>query len=140
MKHELKQRLIASQVALAMLWPVSPYAAAMAYGGQLAQFPMLSVLMTVVLSNLMGATALLHAMRQEYEAKGEIKRLWLFVASRMLSSNAAGLLMFFTVGSWDSVANSDKAAAIMLAAFGGTWTIERALQFFSNKYAPERQK
>jgi hypothetical protein len=28
----------------------------------------------------------------------------------------------------------------MLAAFGGTWTIERALQFFANKYAPEGSK
>jgi hypothetical protein len=139
MKKEQKQLLIASKVTLLVLWPVSAYAATIAFGEQLAQIPLLSVLMTVILSTLMGATALLHAMKQEYEANGEIKRLWLFVASRMLSSNAAGLLMFFGAESWD-IATSHKAAAIMLAAFGGTWSIERALQFFSTKYAPEPQK
>lgn len=140
MKKELKQLLLALQVTLVVLWPVSAYAATIAFGEQLAQIPLLSMLMTVILSTLMGATALLHAMKQEYEKAGEIKYLWLFVCSRMLSSNAAGLLMFFGAESWDSIATSHKAAAIMLAAFGGTWTIERALQFFSNKYAPEPQK
>jgi hypothetical protein len=140
MNKDLKQLLIAAKVILLVLWPVSAYAATIAFGEQMAQIPLLSMLMTVILSTLMGATALLHAMKQEYEKTDDINRLWLFVTSRMLSSNAAGLLMFFGAESWDGIATSHKAAAIMLAAFGGTWTIERALQFFSNKYAPEPQK
>jgi hypothetical protein len=136
MKKELKQTLGAAQLTLVVLWPTSAWAASIAFGAQLAEIPMLSVLMTVILSTLMGATALLHAMKQEYEKAAVIPRLWLFVCSRMLSSNAAGLLMFFAGEAW-GMDNAYKAAAIMLAAFGGTWSIERALQFFANKYAPE---
>lgn len=139
MKKELKQTLIVAHMALMLLWPISAWAATIAFGTQLAQIPLLSILMTVILSTLMGATSLLHAMKQEYEARGEIQRLGFFVAYRMLSSNAAGILMFFAAESWQ-MENSYKAAAIMLAAFGGTWSIERALQFFANKYAPEPSK
>jgi hypothetical protein len=136
MKKELTQTLGAVHATLLVLWPASAMAANIAFGAQLAQIPMLSVLMTVILSTLMGATSLLHAMKQEYEKAAVIPRLWLFICSRMLSSNAAGLLMFFAGEAW-GMDNAYKAAAIMLSAFGGTWSIERALQFFANKYAPE---
>lgn len=139
MKRELKQTLFALKAALVMLWPVSAWAATITFGEQLAQIPMLSILMTVILSTVMGATALLHAMTQEYQQKDKIDHLWLFVTSRVLSSNAAGLLMFFGAESSD-FPTGYKAGAIMLAAFGGTWFIQRALQFVSNKYAPEPSK
>jgi hypothetical protein len=138
-KKELKQTLIASKVALVLLWPVSAWAATIAFGAQMAQIPALSILMTLILSTLMGATALLHAMKQEYEKAAVIPRLPLFVAYHMLSSNAAGLLMFFGAESWD-IPTGYRAGAIMLAAFAGNQGIQRALQFFSNKYAPEPAK
>lgn len=136
MKKELRQLVVAAKVMLVVLWPASAWAASIAFGQELARIPVLSVLMTVILSTVMGGTALLHAMIDEYKVRDKIDRLWLFVSSRMLSSNAAGLLAFFGAESWD-IPTGYKAGAIMLAAFGGTWTIERALQFFSNKYAPE---
>jgi len=136
MKKELKQSLGAAQAMLVVLWPTSAWAANIAFGAQMAEIPLLSVLMTLILSTLMGATALLHDMKQKYEADGEIKQLALFIASRMLSSNAAGLLLFFGADSWD-IPQGYRAGAIMLAAFGGNWSIQRALAFFSNKYAPE---
>lgn len=139
MKRELKQAIVVSKVTLILLWPVSAYAATIAFGEQLAEIPLLSVLMTTILSTLMGATALLHAMKQEYEKAAVIPRLWLFVSSKMLGANAAGLLCFFAAESWQ-MENSYKAAAIMLSAFGGTYTLERALNFFANKYAPEPAK
>jgi len=136
MKKELRQLHIASMVTLIVLWPATAWAASIAFGEELARIPLLSILMTVILSTVLGATALLHAMIDEYKEHDKIERLWLFVASRMLSSNAAGLIAFAIIESWD-IPTGYKAGAIMLAAFGGTWTIQRALTFFSNKYAPE---
>lgn len=136
-----KQTLIAAKVTVILLWPVSAYAATLAFGAQMAQIPLLSILMTVILSTVMGATSLLHAMTQEYRANQDrdIPRLGLFISSRMLSSNAAGLLMFFAAESWD-IATGYRAGAIMLAAFGGNYVLQRALQFFVNKYVPEPVK
>lgn len=144
MMKELKQVLIASKVALIVLWPVSAWAATIAFGEQMASIPLLSLLMTLILSTLTGATALLHAMKKEYEKIGHengasIPHLWLFVSSRMLSSNTAGLLLFLFADSWD-IPTGYRAGYIALAAFGGNWTIQRALQFFASKYIPEPSK
>lgn len=139
MKKELKQTLIASKVALVLLWPVSAWAATIAFGEQMAAIPLLSVLMTTILSTLMGATALLHSMKLEYEKATLIPRLPLFVAYHLVSANAAGLLMFFGAESWD-IPTGYRAGAIMLAAFAGNKGIQRALQFCSDKYAPEAAK
>lgn len=137
MKKELKQLLLACKMILAVLWPVSAWAATIAFGDDLARIPMRSILATVNLSTLLGATALLHWMIEEYKQHDKIARLWLQVVSRLLSSNAAGLLMFFGIESW-TIPTGYKAGAIMLAAFGGAWTIQRGLRFFANKYAPEQ--
>ncbi len=139
MKKELRQLLLACKVTLAVLWPASAWAASIAFGEDLARIPMLSILATVILSTVLGATALLHWMIDQYDQHERIPRLGLQVSSRMLSSNAAGLLAFAIMESWDWPTGY-KAGAIMLAAFGGAWTIQRALQFFANKYAPEPQK
>lgn len=136
MKKELKQFLLAAKIVLLLLWPVSAWAAAITFGGQMSQIPMLDLLMTVMLSTVMGATALLHAMTIEYRKAPEIQRLWLFVTSKMLGSNAAGLFVFFVAESWD-IRTSYVAGAIMLASFGGTFFLERAYQSFVNKYTPE---
>lgn len=141
MKRELKQALIATKATLLVLMPVSAYAATLTFGQQLVQNQMLDILMTLLLSTGMGATALVNAMAEEYRAnKGEaIPRLGLFIASRMLSSNAAGLLMYFVQQSLGI--NTDyRAGYIMLAAFGGNWFIQRLLQFVANKYIPEASK
>jgi hypothetical protein len=139
MNKELKQLLVACKVTLAVLWPASAWAASIAFGDDLAKIPMLSVLATVILSTVLGATALLHWMIEQYEVSDKIPRLGLQVASRMLSSNAAGLVAFAVLESWD-IPTGYKAGAIMLAAFGGTWSIQRALQFAANKYVPQPQK
>jgi predicted membrane-bound spermidine synthase len=139
MKRALMQTMVVTKTALILLWPVSAWAATIAFGEQMAQIPLLSVLMTLILSTLMGATALLHSMKQEYERTNEIQRLWLFVSSKMLGANAAGLLMFFAAESCQ-MENSYRAAAIMLSAFGGNFVLDRALQFFVNKYVPESAK
>lgn len=135
MKKELKQLLMACKVTLAVLWPASAWAASLAFGEDMASIPMLSILTTVILSTVLGATALLHWMIDQYQAAEKIPKLGLQVASRMLSSNAAGLLAFCVVESM-KIDRGYKAGAIMLAAFGGTWTIQRALQFVADKYTP----
>lgn len=136
MKKELTQTLVVAKLALLMLWPVSAWAATLTFGGQMAQIPLLDLAMTLILSILSGVTALVHAMKQEYEKSGAIPRLGLFVASKLLGSIVAGLLMFFGADSWD-IPSTRLAAAIILCSFGGTWLIERALNFFVTKHLPE---
>lgn len=137
MKKELKQALWVANIALILLWPVSAWAATITFGAQMAAIPLLDVLMTLVLSILSGVTSLLHAMKQEYEKHGEIQRLGLFVASKLFGSIVAGLLTFFCAEAWQWSENY-QAAAIIMAGFGGTWLIERALQSFVSRHFPEK--
>jgi hypothetical protein len=101
----------------------------------MASIPALAVVMTLILSNLCGVTALLHALKKEYEQGRSIDRLWLFVSCKLLGSNTAGLMMFFGAEYW-SLPDMGEAAAICLAAFGGGPLIERAVGFFADKYMP----
>lgn len=139
MKNELKQLRLAGKVVLAILWPTSAWAASISFDTELANIPMASFLATVVLSSVLGAAALLHWMIDAYEKHdpNPIPRLGLHIASRMVSSNAAGLLVFLIIESMN-IPRGYKAVAISLAAFGGTWTIQRLLQFVANKYVPEK--
>lgn len=136
MKKEMIQARTVAMVVLAMLWPVSAWAATLTLGAQMAQTPLLDLAMTLVLSILSGITALLHAMIEQYKQSDTIPRLPLFVSSRMFGSVLAGLLMFFgsSTRGWDP---GTQVCAIILASFGGTWFIQRVLQFFVNKYTPE---
>lgn len=135
MKKELKQMLLAAKVALVILWPTCAWAAAITFGQSMTSIPLLAVLMTLTLSTLSGVTALLHAMKQEYEKSGQIDRLWLLITSKLFGSNTAGLLMFF-FGESIGFDDAKQAMAIIVASFGGTWFIERALQYFTNKTLP----
>lgn len=138
-KKETKQTLVAAQVALMVLWPTCAWAAAITFGESMAKIPLLAVLMTLTLSTLSGVTALLHAMKQEYEKNGQVAQLWLLITSKLAGSNTAGLLMFFlaeTLGFDDA----KQAMAIIVAAFGGTWFLERVLQFFTSKHLPEAKQ
>jgi uncharacterized membrane protein len=136
MKKELKQPFVLVTAALIILWPISAIAATITFGSQLAQIPLLAILMTCLLSTLSGVTALLHAMKQEYERAGDIPRLWLFVSSKMFGSNVAGILMFFVAEGYQ-LTDAWQAASIILAAFGGGPLVERAVFSFANKYLPE---
>lgn len=138
MNKELRQLRLAGAVVLAILWPVTAWAASISFDAELASIPLASVLATVILSSVLGAAALLHWMIDAYEQHdpNPIPRLALHIASRMVSSNAAGLLMFLIVESM-SIPRGYKAVAISLAAFGGTWSIQRLLQFAATKYVPE---
>jgi hypothetical protein len=138
MKRELKQVLWASKIAVTLLWPVSAWAATLTFGAQMATIPMLDVLMTLVLSILSGTTSLLHAMKQEYERNGAIPRIGLFVASKMFGSILAGLLMFFCAEAWDWPENY-QAAAIIVAAFGGTIFVEGVFKAAMKRNLPESQ-
>lgn len=131
----MRECLVLIQVAIVALWPVAAVAAEKVLASDLSQIPLASLVVTLFLSTLAGITALLAQMKTEFEAKGQIDRIWLFVAAKMTGSNLAGMVMYF--GSdyldWDS---SLQAASIILAAFGGTWLIERALLFFVDKHLP----
>lgn len=139
MKKEITQALVAAKAVLLLLWPLTGWAATITFGQKLSEIPLLAILMTLMLSTLSGLTALLNAMKQEYDKTSEIERLWLFVSSKMLGSNVAGLLMFFA-GETYNFADTAQAVAIILAAFGGGPLIERALRFFADKYMPQEAR
>lgn len=135
MKNELKQTLLAAKICLMILWPTCAWAATITFGESMANIPLLSWLMTVILSTVMGGTSLLHTMRNEYKERGQIDRLGLFISSHMLGSNAAGMLMFLGAEAFGF--REYTPLAIGTAAFGGTWFLERWLKTFTNKVAPE---
>lgn len=139
MKRETKQALAVFKLILLVLWPVSAWAATVTFGEALAKTQLLSILMTFILSTVMGATALLHAMIDEYTKKDKIDRLWLFVSSKMLSSNAAGLVMFFSADSL-GVPTSWMAGAVMVASFGGTTFIQWVYNKHFSDSTPEAAK
>ena len=135
MRKELKQAIMAAKLGLCLLWPLTATAATITFGERMTAIPALAIVMTLLLSTLSGVTALLHAMKKEYEQNKQVDRLWLFVSSKLLGSNLAGLLMFFGAEHF-GMAETTEAAAICLAAFGGGPLIERALAFFADKYMP----
>lgn len=138
MKKELKQVLWVAKLTVGLLWPVSAWAATLTFGAQMANIPLLDVLMTLVLAILSGITSLLHAMKQEYERNGAIPHIGLFVTSKLFGSVVAGLLMFFCAEAWDWPENY-QAAAIILAGFGGTLFIERIYKAAMSRHLPEGQ-
>lgn len=133
MKKEITQSLLATKLAVVCLWPFSAYAAQVSFGQELANIPALSLVMTLILSALMGVTSILHAMTEEYKTKDKIERIWLFVSSKMFGSISAGFMMFFGSDSL-AIPTGYKALAIACAAFGGTWLIQRFVNNTANKH------
>jgi hypothetical protein len=117
------------------MWPITATAASITFGEKLTSIPALSILMTLLLSTLSGVTSLLNAMKREYEQNKTIDRLWLFISSKLLGSNLAGLLAFLGSEYW-GVPDTAIAIAIILAAFGGGPLIERGLNKYADKYLP----
>jgi hypothetical protein len=132
MKREITQSLVATKLFVAMLWPFSAYAAQLSFGEELSTIPVLSLIMTLILSALMGVTAVLHAMTEEYKTKDKIDRVWLFVSSKMFGSVSAGFMMFFGADSL-AIPTGYKALAIAGAAFGGTMLIQRFVKMQADK-------
>jgi len=134
---ELKTLCTCINIALWFLWPVSAWAATKTLGNTVAGLDVLSILMTLVISLLSGLTSLLHSMKSDIEKTGEIKHVWLYVCSKMLGSTTAGLMvLFWTEGRLDP---NMQAGVIIIAAFGGTWFLERALVRFMDKVAPVKE-
>jgi hypothetical protein len=134
--RELKPIFTTLTVALWVLWPLTAVAAVESFGASLAGMHLLSILMALMISSLSGLTALLHHMKKDLEQHGEIEYLALYISSKMLGSNVAGLTtLFWTTG---QVNPNMQAGLIILAAFGGTWTLERALNYVADKIAPKK--
>jgi hypothetical protein len=125
------------KVAMWMLWPLTAFAANASFGSALFKTDPQAISMALMLSSLSGLTALLSQMKKDYEAHGKIDRLWLYVTSKMLGSNTAGLMMYFG-SDYFELNNSATACAIIIAAFGGTWALERVLAYAADKWFPSK--
>lgn len=136
--RDLKPLFTSLNVALWVLWPLSAAAAGQSFGAGLAQLSILSILMTLIISSLSGLTALLHHMKQDLEKHGVIVNLGLYISSKMLGSNVAGLATYFwTESRFDA---NTQAGLVIIAAFGGTWFLERVLIYLTDKVAPTKAK
>jgi predicted membrane-bound spermidine synthase len=134
---DLKPLFTTINVALWVLWPISAVAATQSFGENISGLNLLSILMTMMISSLSGLTALLHHMKQDLERNGTIKNLGLYISSKMLGSNVAGLAMlFWTEGGFNP---NTQAGLIIIAAFGGTWFLERVLAHLIDKVAPKKE-
>jgi hypothetical protein len=132
MKKDITASLLATKLITLTLWPVSAYAAQLTFGEELAKIPVLSFLMTFILSSLLGITAVLHTMLKELQTNGQIKYVWLSISARMFGSISAGLMMFFYSDTL-SIPLGYKALAIMGAAFSGTVLIEKWVKSETDK-------
>ena len=134
--RDLKPLFTTGYVSLCLLWPISALAATQSFGDNISGLNLLSILMTLMISSLSGLTALLHHMKQDLEKNGAIKNLGLYISSKILGSNVAGLAMlFWTEG---AVNPNTQAGLIIIAAFGGTWFLERVLIHLTDKVAPKK--
>ncbi|CAJ3202197.1 Uncharacterised protein [Burkholderia pseudomallei] len=103
---------------LALTWSLVTYAATrsdVSFGRDLASIPIIAYVITVILSSIGGAASTL----QKLSNAEDLSRWKLHVARDMVSSIAAGLLMFFIAESfrWDS---AQEAAAITVAGYGSS--------------------
>lgn len=135
--RDLKQLFTGLYVAMWILWPISALAATETFGTGLSALSVLSILMALLISSLSGLTALLHHMKQDLEKHGSIKNLGLYISSKMLGSNLAGLAMFFWTESRFEA--NTQAGLVIIAAFGGTWFLERVLIHLTDKVAPKKE-
>jgi hypothetical protein len=129
------RRIAAAHLLAVLLVPVSAYAAAHTLGSDLASIPMADVVATFLLSAVCGMAGLLHELKEEFKAKGQVDHLWLFVAWRVFGSLAAGLFGFFGAR-WYVLASAPSALTIMGMSFGGTYAIQRVLSWFADKNLP----
>ena len=129
--RDLKTLITCLNILVGAAWPLSAVAATQTFGTGLAELSFLSVFMALVISSLSGLTALLHHMKKDLEANGSINHLWLYVSSKMLGSNLAGLMTLFTTeGRFDA---NTQAGMIIVAAFAGLMVLDKVATAYANK-------
>lgn len=128
--RDKKFLITALWAVLAILWPVTAFAASQGLGDVVSAKTMASALLLAVLS---GLTSLLYKMQKDLKEHGVIQRLWLYVSSKMMGSVTAGLVaLFWTEGNYDA---NRQACIILLAAFGGIFFLEQSLSWITKKFA-----
>lgn len=133
----MREFFLALKIAMIVMWPLTAYAAEMSFGSAMLQSDPLAIVMALILSSMSGLSALLAQMKKDYEANGKIDRLWLYVSAKMSGSNVSGLCAYF-VATYYNIGSSATAAGIIIAAFGGTWALERALAWAADKWFPTK--
>ena len=129
------RRIAAAHLLAVLLVPVSAMAAASTFGTDMAAIPMADVVATFFLSSVCGLAGMLHEMKTEFKEKGRIDAIWLFVAWRVFGSLAAGLFGFFGA-KWYALSSAPAALSIMAMSFGGTYAIQRGMNWIAEKNFP----
>jgi hypothetical protein len=136
--RDLKPLFTVLNVAMCILWPLTAAAATESFGASMAGVQLLSIIMALMISSLSGLTALLHHMKKDLERYGSIKYLGLYISSKMLGSNVAGLMtLFWTNSKFDA---NMQAGMIIVAAFGGTWFLEQMLNKVTDKLIESKKE
>lgn len=120
----MQELLLRSQVILIFMWPTAVVAAQLEFSRSLSEMSVPDFLIALFISSLSGVTALLAQMKSDYETNGKIERLPLYAASKLSGSNLAGIALYaYAVSNdWDV---GSQVIGIILAAFGGTWALQR---------------
>lgn len=129
--RELKTVYWTTKLVLIALWPVSALAAA---GGSLSAGlvygSLLPISATLLLSTTAGLTALLVQIKKDLEQHNEIQHVKLYVASKMMASNTAGLFIYFMTA--ERIDTNYQAGAILIASFGGTLILNKGLKLLEH--------
>ncbi|MEX3555913.1 MAG: phage holin family protein [Burkholderia gladioli] len=108
---------------LALVWPLSAWAASVTFTDDLANIPFAAVAMCLFLSFIGGLASTLQKLAAQTPAA---RSLWLEIAKDLVVSLVAGLLAFF-VSEWMNFQAVLEAGVITLAGYGGSRVLDRLL-------------
>lgn len=129
-----KRTLQAVQLVVYALWPVTTFAAQITLGESVVAVPGLAWAIIFILSTVSSLAALLNRLKIDTPP-----RLPIFVASHVLGSWLAGVLMFF-VGTAMDLHNFFVVGAIAIGSYAGAQLMDRWSQAFTNRVAGETEK
>lgn len=129
-----KRSLLAIQAIIYLLWPTTLWAAQITISTSLASVPVAAWLMVFILSTVSSLAALLSKLKESTPS-----RLGIFVASHMLGSWLAGLLVFLVAEGIDWP-DFFEVVAIALASYAGAQLMDRASAAFVNRTAGQLEQ
>lgn len=120
---------------VSLSYPACVYAANNALGTQFEGYTPATIAILALLVSVGGITGMLHRLKSEYELRGEVKHLKLFVTSNLFGAVVGGALALLLGegGGWPGWL---LAITILIASFAGTLLVERAWKAVAKKYLP----
>lgn len=129
-----KRTLQAVQAIIYILWPCTAFAAQVTLATSVASVPGLAWAMVFILSTVASLAALLNRLKESTPP-----RLGAFVASHLLGSWLAGVLLFFAGEAFD-LHDFFEVGLIALGSYAGAQLMDKWAQAFTNRIVSETEK